>query len=135
MDFNTPPFLGEDALAEQHYVSKRSRRQKGILAFLVQDADSRVFCYANADVRKSDQNDEILRFGDSWKERTGALPGELIFDSKCRPTKQSVHLSSRHSGSLLAGIHKKAGCRLTDCRHDERGNGPLFLWRCTELTT
>jgi len=43
LDFHTIPFHGEDALIEKHYVSKRSRRQKGILAFLAQDADSRVF--------------------------------------------------------------------------------------------
>jgi hypothetical protein len=82
LDFHTIPFHGEEALMEKHYVSKRSRRQKGILAFLAQDADRRVFCYANADVRKQDQNDEILRFVEFWKERTGHLPEELIFDSK-----------------------------------------------------
>jgi len=38
---------------EKHYLSKRSRRQKGILAFLAQDAQRRVFCYANAQVRKA----------------------------------------------------------------------------------
>src|SRR6266849_4953538 len=34
LDFHTIPFHGDDALVEKHYVSKRSRRQKGILAFL-----------------------------------------------------------------------------------------------------
>ena len=82
LDFHTIPFHGEDALIEKHYVSKRSRRQKGILAFLVQDADTRVFCYANGELRKQDQNDEILRFARFWKERTGRYPQELIFDSK-----------------------------------------------------
>ena len=82
LDFHTIPFHGEDALVEKHYVSKRSRRQKGILAFLAQDASTRVFCYANAQLRKEDQNDEILRFVDFWKERTGRNPEELIFDSK-----------------------------------------------------
>ncbi|MGH9891580.1 MAG: hypothetical protein ACREA0_06285 [bacterium] len=82
LDFHTIPFHGEDALVEKHYVSKRSRKQKGLLAFLAQDADERVFCYANANVRKEDQNDEILRFVDYWKERTGHAPKELIFDSK-----------------------------------------------------
>jgi len=82
LDFHTIPFHGEDALVEKHYVSKRSRRQKGILAFLAQDASTRVFCYANAQVRKEDQNDEILRFVDYWKDRTGKYPEELIFDSK-----------------------------------------------------
>jgi hypothetical protein len=84
LDFHSIPFHGEDALLQKHYVSKRSRRQKGILAFLAQDASTRVFCYANADVRKEDQNDEILQFVEFWKVRTGKLPQELIFD--CRLT-------------------------------------------------
>ena len=82
LDFHTIPFHGEEALVEKHYVSKRSRRQKGILAFLAQDASTRVFCYANAQLRKGDQNDEILHFVDFWKKRTGKYPEELIFDSK-----------------------------------------------------
>jgi hypothetical protein len=82
LDFHTIPFHGEDALIEKHYVSKRSRRQKGVLAFLVQDADTRVFCYADGQVRKADQNDKILSFVRFWKERTGRYPQELIFDSK-----------------------------------------------------
>jgi hypothetical protein len=82
LDFHTIPFHGDDALVEKHYVSKRSRRQKGMLAFLAQDADTRVFCYANGELRKNEQNDEILRFVEFWKQRTGHLPEELIFDSK-----------------------------------------------------
>jgi hypothetical protein len=82
LDFHTIPFHGEDALMEKHYISKRSRRQKGILAFLAQDAATRVFCYANGELRKDDQNDEVIHFARFWKERTGQYPQELIFDSK-----------------------------------------------------
>ena len=82
LDFHTIPFHGEDALLQKHYVSKRSRRQKGILAFLAQDGDKRFFCYANTDLRKKQQDDEILQFVKFWKRRTGRLPEELIFDSK-----------------------------------------------------
>lgn len=81
LDFHTIPFHGEDALVQKHFVSKRSRRQKGILAFLAQDAETRVFCYANAQVRKDDRNDEVLRFVEFWKKRTGHFPEELVFDS------------------------------------------------------
>jgi len=63
-------------------VSKRSRRQKGILAFRAHDADQPVFCYANGQVRKQDQNDEVLRFVEFWNEKTGHFPRELIFDSR-----------------------------------------------------
>jgi hypothetical protein len=82
LDFHAIPFHGEDALLQKHYVSKRSRRQKGLLAFVAQDAETHVFCYGNAQVRKENQNDEILRFVKFWKERTGKRPHELIFDSK-----------------------------------------------------
>ena len=82
LDFHTIPFHGDDALVQKHYVSKRSRRQKGILAFLAQDAATRVFCYANGQLRKADQNDEVLRFVEFWKQRTGHVPEELIFDSR-----------------------------------------------------
>jgi hypothetical protein len=93
LDFHTIPFHGEDALVEKHYVSKRSRRQKGILAFVAQDASARVFCYGNSDLRKGEQNDEILRFARFWKERTGHFPRELIFDSKLTTYKNLDQLN------------------------------------------
>jgi hypothetical protein len=82
LDFHTIPFHGDDALLEKHYVSKRSRRQKGILAFLVHDAQAHVFCYGDADLRKEDQEGAILDFVRFWKQRTGHYPEELIFDSR-----------------------------------------------------
>jgi len=82
LDFHTIPFHGEDALVQKHYVSKRSRRQKGMLAFLAHDADTRGFCYANGQLQKAEQNDEILQFVAYWEQRTGQVPHELIFDSK-----------------------------------------------------
>ena len=53
-----------------------------MLAFLARDADTHVFCYARADIRKADQADAVLNFVAYWKTRTGRLPEEVIFDSK-----------------------------------------------------
>lgn len=114
LDFHTIPFHGEDALVQKHYVSKRSRRQKGLLAFLAQDAEVRVFCYANGQVRKEDQNDEILRFTEFWKEKTGHFPEELIFDSRLtsyenlsKLNKQGIQFMTlrRRSRKLLEEIY------------------------------
>ena len=114
LDFHTVPFHGEDALMEKHYVSKRSRRQKGILTFLAQDADKRVLCYANGQIRKDEQNDEILRFITFWKRRTGHLPQELIFDSKLTTYSNLNKINSmginfmtlrRRSRKLLEALH------------------------------
>ena len=81
LDFHTIPHHGADPELEKHYVSKRSRRQKGILTFLARDADARLFAWADATLRKDRQNDAVLRFVESWKARTDALPRELVFDS------------------------------------------------------
>jgi hypothetical protein len=113
---HTIPFHGEDALLQKHYVSKRFRRQKGVLAFVAQDADKRVFCYANAAVRKEDQNDEILRFVEYWKQRTGHLPEELVFDSELTTYKNLSRLNKlgiqfitlrRRDAKMLQEIHQQ----------------------------
>jgi Transposase DDE domain len=127
LDFHTIPYHGDAALVEKHYVSKRSRKQKGILAFLAQDAQTRVFCYANASLRKEEQNDEILRFAEWWKQRTGKWPQELIFDSKLTTHANLNRLNEwgikfitlrRRSPQMLHKVHQL----------------PLSAWRRVELT-
>ena len=126
LDFHTIPFHGQDALVEKHYVSKRSRRQKGLLAFLARDAEHNVFCYANAEIRKREQPDEILRFLTFWKERTGRYPEELVFDSRLTTYANLYRLDQmgirfitlrRRSRQMLQAIHAR----------------PLSAWRRIEL--
>jgi hypothetical protein len=45
LDFHTIPFHGDDALVQTHYVSKRSRRQKGMLAFLARRHPRLLLCH------------------------------------------------------------------------------------------
>jgi len=82
LDFHSVPFFGEHPLVERHFVSMRSRRQPSVLAFMAHDAESRAFCYANADLRKGDEAEEIFRFIDFWKAAHGEVPRHLVFDSK-----------------------------------------------------
>jgi transposase len=126
LDFHTIPFHGADALLEKHYVSKRSRRQKGLLAFLAQDAQTRVFCYANGQVRKNDQNDEILRFAEFWKQRTGAWPEELIFDSKLTTYANLNQLNGR--GIRFMTLRRRSPALLSAC-----ASLPRSAWRRIEL--
>jgi hypothetical protein len=126
LDFHTIPFHGEDALVEKHYVSKRSRSQKGMLAFLAQDAETRVFCYANAELRKDQRDDEILRFVDFWKRRTGRLPEELIFDSKLTTYAKLNELNR-------LGIHFITLRRRSPKILAEIARTPMSAWRRVEL--
>jgi hypothetical protein len=82
LDFHSVPYFGDHPVVQSHYLSKRSRRQPSILTFLAQDADSQVFCYSNADIRKGEEADEIFRFIAFWKRQYGTLPRHLVFDSK-----------------------------------------------------
>jgi transposase len=126
LDFHTIPFHGDDALLEKHYVSKRSRRQKGVLAFLAQDGKTRVFCYANTDLRKSQQNDEILRFVEFWTEHTGKRPDELIFDSKLTTYANLNRLNQQ-------GIRFITLRRRTPKLLQQIAQQPLSAWRRIEL--
>ena len=74
LDFHTIPFHGDDALIEKHYVAKRSRRQKGILAFLVQDAETRVFCYANGELPKTSKTMRSSVSSGSGRSGPGGIP-------------------------------------------------------------
>jgi hypothetical protein len=125
-DFHTIPFHGEDALFERHYVSKRSRRQKGILAFVVQDAQTRVFHYVNGTVRKADQNDEIGRFVEFWQTRTGHLPEELVFDSKLTTYANLNRLNQR--GINFITLRRRSPHMLAAIAQQ-----PASAWRRVEL--
>lgn len=127
LDFHTIPFHGEDALLEKHYVSKRSRRQKGILAFLAQDGEQRFFCYANTDLRKEQQDDEILVFAKYWKERTGKFPEELIFDSKLTTQAKLDQLNKQNIKFITL---RRRGPKLVE----ELERKPESAWRRIELS-
>ena len=126
LDFHTIPFHGENALVQKHYVSKRSRRQKGILAFVAQDSSTQVFCYGNAELRKEEQNDEILRFVEYWKQRTGKLPQELVFDSKL-----TTHTNLDRLNQL--GISFITLRRRSRKMIQQAQQAPISAWRRIEL--
>jgi transposase-like protein len=126
LDFHTIPFHGEDALVEKHYVSKRSRSQKGLLAFLAQDAGTRVFCYAHGEIRRQERDDEILRFLEYWKGRTGHLPQELVFDSKLTTQGNLDRLNKL--GIDFITLRRRSKAMLADV-----ASQPASAWRRIEL--
>lgn len=126
LDFHTIPFHGEDALVQKHYVSKRSRRQKGILAFVAQDASTHVFCYGNAELRKEEQNDEILNFVKFWEQRTGQRPKELIFDSKLTTYKNLDRLNQ--VGIAFITLRRRSRQMIQQVQKE-----PISAWRRIEI--
>jgi hypothetical protein len=113
LDFHSISYFGDDPFVEKHYVPRRSQRRKAVLTFLAQDAAGQVFCYSNADIRKGEESDEVLRFVKFWKKRYGERPKHLVFDSKLTTYKNLSKLNAlgitfitlrRRSPALMAKV-------------------------------
>ena len=82
LDFHAIMSFGEDQILDEHYVPRRSQRTRSVLSFFAQDGEHSTLCYANADIAKSEQAHEIIRFCEFWQDSTGQQPGLLVFDSQ-----------------------------------------------------
>jgi hypothetical protein len=116
VDFHSVPANTAKEPLQKHYVSKRSRSQKGVLVFLARDAQERVLCYANAHVPKSEQADAIRHFVAFWQAQTGRLPEELVFDSQLTTYRNLAWLDAqgirfltlrRRNRALLAELYAR----------------------------
>jgi len=82
LDFHTIGHRGEETDLENHYQPMRGKAGTSVLTFFAMEQKSRVFCYANANLTRSQQAGEILRFIDFWRKLMGKNPHWLYFDSK-----------------------------------------------------
>ena len=126
LDFHSVPYFGEHASVERHYVSARSRRQPSVLVFVAQDADARAFCYANADLRKGEEAEEIFSFIKFWKQTRGTLPRHLVFDSKLTTYAGLARLDEM--GITFITLRRRSPTLLK-----EIVNLPRSAWRTVEL--
>jgi len=128
LDFHTVPANTEEEPLEKHYVSSRSRSQKGILVFLARDAMERVLCYSNAGVTKAEQAGEILRFVNFWHKHTGSLPAELVFDSQLTTYEHMNELNRK--GILFLTLRRRSRKML-----GEIFSRPASAWRRITLNS
>lgn len=95
LDFHAIRHHGDQVPLEEHYVPARSQRTRAVLTFFAQDHASTEMVYANADVTKDEQAQEIIAFADYWRRVSGADPGLLVFDSKLTTYKVLDELAAR----------------------------------------
>jgi hypothetical protein len=92
LDFHPIPFRGDATGLEQHYLPKRG---KAVLSFFAQEQESRVLCYANANLTRRDQAGEAMRLVELWHAITGTDPAWLYFDSKVTRYAELSKLNQR----------------------------------------
>jgi hypothetical protein len=95
LDFHPIPYRGDPAGLDRHYVSTRGKACPSVLSFFAQEYDSRVLCYANADLTRATQAGEVMRFVEFWHEVSGQDPSWLYFDSKVAEYAELNRLNER----------------------------------------
>jgi hypothetical protein len=95
LDFHSIRHHGTEVPLEEHYVASRSQRTRSVLTFFAQDHASTEMVYANADLTKADQANEVIAFADYWARVAGTDPGLLVFDSKVTTYKMLDELAAR----------------------------------------
>jgi hypothetical protein len=95
LDFHAIPYRGEPEALENHYLPTRGKAGPSILSFFAHEPQSRVLCYANANLTRADQPGELMQFVEFWHGVTGRDPQWLYFDSRLVPYAELARLNAR----------------------------------------
>lgn len=126
LDFHSIAYFGELGQLERNYVPRRSHAERSVLTFFAQEYQSRALCYANANLLKGERSEEVLRFVDFWRDATGRVPQELVFDSQLTTYEILGKLDRRKIKFLTL---RKRGPKLKDALRKV----PRHLWKACEL--
>jgi len=82
LDFHTIPHYGEKSMMDTNWAGAKHQRLKSALTLFAQDGNSRHIIYANTDIDREDEPNEIMNFVDYWVDVKGVIEQTLVFDSK-----------------------------------------------------
>lgn len=82
LDFHPIGHRGEHTGLDNHYQPRHGKAGPSVQSFFAVEYSSGVLCYANANLTRVEQSQEILRFIEFWYELTQHYPRWLYFDSK-----------------------------------------------------
>jgi hypothetical protein len=128
LDFHAIPYRGDDAGLDRHYLPRRGKAGTSVLTFFALENDSRVLCYANANLTRADQPAEPLRFVDFWHELTGSDPQWLYIDSKVMTYPELSELNRR--GIWFVTIRRRGAAILR-----RLGQLPAGAWQKAVIDT
>ncbi len=82
LDFHAIPHYGEQSKMDDNRVGAKHQRLKSALTLFAQDGESRHLLYANTDIDRVDESNEIVNFVNYWTDVKGIIEQTLVFDSK-----------------------------------------------------
>lgn len=100
LDFHAIPYRGQEAELEQHWVPMRNKAKPSVMAFVAQEAERRIVCYATANIVRKEADTMAVRFVDHWKETSGHYPARIILDSRATVYAGLSELNQRGVGFI-----------------------------------
>jgi transposase len=110
LDFHAIPYRGEEAELDQHWVPMRNKAKPSVMAFVAQEAERRIVCYATANVVRKEADTMAVRFVDHWKETSGHCPARVILDSRVTVYAGLSELNQRRVGFIT--VRKRGAAML-----------------------
>lgn len=111
LDFHTVPHYGDESVLETHWAGARGKRMKGALTLFAQDAASKLLLYTDADIRRSEADDQANDFLSFWKKVRRGVSPTLVFDARFT---SYPHLSQLNAAGVRFITLRRRGEKLID---------------------
>ena len=128
LDFHPIAYRGDDAGLENHHIPLAGKASPSVLTFFALEQDSRVLCYANANLTRAEQPGEVLAFVEFWRALAETDPQWLYFDSKVTSYAELNRLNER--GIYFVTIRRRGSAVVRRLRQL-----PAAVWRTAVIGT
>lgn len=95
LDFHAVPHWGEESVLDKNWVGTRGKGIKSALTVFAQDSTSKLILYTQADIRRSEADEQVHEFVDFWKKIARSVSATLVFDSRFTNYRQLAKLDEQ----------------------------------------
>jgi DNA-binding transcriptional ArsR family regulator len=96
LDFHAVPHWGDESVLDKNWVGTRNKGIKSALTLFAQDCTSKLILYTQADLRRSEADDQVLEFVRFWRSIAKSVAPTLVFDSRFTSYSQLARLDQQH---------------------------------------
>ena len=107
LDFHAIPHYGEKSKMDTNWVGSKHQRLKSAQTLFAQDGESKHLLYANTDLDRVDESNEILNFVDYWIDVKGVIDQTLVFDSKLTTYENLEQLDRTGDGIKFITLRRR----------------------------
>ena len=95
LDFHAVPHWGDESVLDKNWVGARNKGIKSALTLFAQDCTSKLILYTQADIRRSEADDQVLEFVSFWRKIAKSVAPTLVFDSRFTSYAQLARLDQQ----------------------------------------